>query len=516
LSSSLQCDCSPSRIPSVRLVVRISIAALSFAVYAIAVLMLDQGSSTSFIAEEAGPIPVDLSQRLYQTGNGRMDTGMYRFFLEALGARLTAKKAIDEALNGRATPTGISVVAQDGNGVGGIVIVEAAFALFGPSTQALPLFFLALIGISAAAFVARYQSQRMSAVPILFLGLTLLLLTVLTATPTSSQVPIGGIRYYAVVGILPALHWCFEFIGDDDGPRKSIRWALLIIQVVILGLAILVRGSPIYLLVPVIVCAAVLFWRCRVRRPWRAFAAFLLVPLAVIFLEVGQAPRFAFPEYSSTGRLYGIVWHRVFISFGLHPEWPFSGVRELFPCPEVPEGITPKGSDRSGHCVWLKYSRDHNLMDAALNGVYGGNYERVLRTAFFTIVRKYPRESFETFFYYKPSLIFHTMTRWNLLWWAAAPTEIIWLALLQGALLAGFVLVQPPRAPIGDAMNRAGMLPLFVIPGLLPPLVAWGGAIQIADLILYMMCGCAIVLWVVVSAACHVLRNAKSNPGAEK
>ena len=212
--------------------------------------------------------------------------------------------------------------------VGAIVIVKAAFALFGPSAQALPLFFLALIGISAAAFVARYQSQRMSAVPILFLGLTLLLLTVLTAAPMSIGVPIGGIRYYAIVGILPALHWCFEFIGDDDGPRKSIRWALLIIQVVILGLAILVRGSPIYLLVPVIVCAAVLFWRCRVRRPWRVFAVFLLAPLAVIFLEVGQAPRFAFPEYSSTGRLHrlaqGLYW------FHIHPEWPFSGVRELF------------------------------------------------------------------------------------------------------------------------------------------------------------------------------------------
>ena len=88
-------------------------------------------------------------------------------------------------------------------------------------------------------------------------------------------------------------------------------------------------------------------------------------------------------------------------------------------------------------------------------------------------MRKYPREAFETFFYYKPRLIFHTMTKLELVVVGAAPTEIIWLALLQGALLAGFVVVQPPRVPIGDAMNRAGMLLLFVIPGLLPPLVVW-------------------------------------------
>jgi hypothetical protein len=154
---------------SVSRILRVAIAALSFAVYAIAVLMLDQGRSMSFALEEGGPIPVTLSQRLYQTRSGQMDTGLYRFFLEALSAHLTAEQAIDEALNGRAKPTGISVVVQDGIGIGGIVITEAAFALFGPRAQALPLFFLALVGISAAAFVTRYRDQRMSAVPILFL-----------------------------------------------------------------------------------------------------------------------------------------------------------------------------------------------------------------------------------------------------------------------------------------------------------------------------------------------------------
>lgn len=507
------------RSPSIRLVVQISIAALSFAAYAIAVLVLDQGRATGFLLEEAGPIPIELSRRLYQTDAGLMDTGMYRFFLEALVAQLTAEQAIDAALNGRATPTGASAVASDGIGIGGIVVTEAAFALFGPRAEAFPLFFLALITISAAAFVIRYQDQRMSAVPILFLGLTLLLLTVLTATTTiwPSQAPIGGVRYYAVVGILPALHWCFEFSGDDDGPRPFTRWTLLVIQAVILGLAILVRGSPLYLLGPVLVCAAISFWRHRPRRPWRAFAVLLLVPLAVIYLEVAQAPRFAFPEYSKSGRLHGNVWHRLFVSLQLHPEWPFPGVRELFPCPEIPQGITPTSSDSSGHCVWFKHVRDHNLpMDVAANGIYGERYERVLQTAFFTIARKYPREVFETFSYYKPTVIFGTMTSWNRLWWTKAPREIIWLVVLQGALLAGFVLVRPPRAPVRDAAHRAGLLLLFMITGLLPPLVAWGGLAQIVDLILYMMCGLAIVLAVIVSAACHLSAKTKSTRGVEK
>jgi hypothetical protein len=491
---------------SVSRILRVAIAALSFAVYAIAVLMLDQGRSMSFALEEGGPIPVTLSQRLYQTPSGQMDTGLYRFFLEALSAHLTGERAIDEALNGRAKPTGISVVVQDGIGIGGIVITDAAFALFGPRAQALPLFFLALVGISAAAFVTRHRDQRMSAVPILFLGLTLLLLTV--PTPLASEAPVGGVRYYAIVGILPALHWCFEFGRHSDAPRPFIRGALLVIQVAILGLAILVRGSPVYLLGPVIVCAVISLWRRRVRWPWRAAAALLLGPFALLYLEVGAAPRFAFSEYANTGRLYGNFWHRLFISFGVHPAWPFSGVREVFPCPGIPEGIVPNVVDRNGHCVWLKYGSDHNLPAGVANkGIYDGQYELVLRTAFLTIVRKYPREAFETFFYYKPALIFQNITSWTWLWWKEAPTEIIWLAFLQGALLAGFVLVEPPRAPISDATNRVGILLLFVIPGLLPPLAAWAVSHTMVDLILYIMCGYAILLSVVVSAACRALKT---------
>jgi hypothetical protein len=109
-------------------------------------------------------------------------------------------------------------------------------------------------------------------------------------------------------------------------------------------------------------------------------------------------------------------------------------------------------------------------------------------------------------------LIFQALTGWNRLWWAAAPTEIISLAFLQGVLLASFVLAQPLPAPISDAANQAGMLLLFAVPGLLPAFVAWGGM----DFILFMMCGLVIVLWVVISAARHLLIKAKSTPEAEK
>jgi hypothetical protein len=54
--------------------------------------------------------------------------------------------------------------------------------------------------------------KDLSAIPPVLLALTWLLITFISGPPrlAYAQEPIGGIRYYAVIGILPALHWCFE------------------------------------------------------------------------------------------------------------------------------------------------------------------------------------------------------------------------------------------------------------------------------------------------------------------
>ncbi|HWB47774.1 MAG TPA: hypothetical protein VG651_01580 [Stellaceae bacterium] len=480
----------------------IAIAVLSFAVYTLAVLTLHQGRHTPFALEEEGPFPAALSRRLYPLAtHGRMELGVHDFLAKRVGAGVPAEQALDEAAAAGAAPVGAVILTRDGTGIGGIVMAEAAFALFGLGTQALPLFFLVLVGLSAAVFIWRYRDQRMSAVPTVLFALTLLLLTPLsTAIDYVAQAPVGGLRYYSVVGVLPALHWCLEFFEQGRAPGRVPRWAALGLQVAILGFAMLVRGSPAYLIGPVVVCAAAALWRGTARR-WR-IALVLLLPAVLLRVETTTLPRWAFPEYAAAGRLYGTVWHRMFVSFGENPAWPFAGVPETYRCPaEIPEGIIPGLVDRNAQCVWWGYIRRQGIPNhEGIDGMYGARYEKVLRSAFFAIVKTYPREAFLTFFYYKPAALFGVLVQSTLQWWNAARLTV-WLCLIQVLLLCVFVIARPPARPLRDLGRRAGLLALFAGFGVLPQLIAWPNPFTTADMIAYRLAVYAIAVTCAVAAA---------------
>src|SRR5262249_20803589 len=147
----------------------------------------------------------------------------------------------------------------------------------------------------------------------------------------AAQAAIGGIRSYALIGILPALHWCFEFSDHGRLRRDGVaRAALLAVQVVILGLSIFVRGSPIYLLIPVFVMAIIALRKNAARAERRRILIWVVIPTALLGLALGVLPRLAFPDYAKAGRLVPVVWHRIFISLGAHPEWPFPGLRDKY------------------------------------------------------------------------------------------------------------------------------------------------------------------------------------------
>jgi hypothetical protein len=170
------------------------------------------------------------------------DRGVLEYFIR--NSDLPAERAVDGAMQGKVVQQYETYVVYRGNGVGATIDAELAFAIFGPHARALPLLFVALLGASTAAFLVRFQQAYLSAIPIIFTALTVLLLTSISNDPANMQVPIGGIRYYAVVGILPTLHWMLELFGNHRPSNPWIRWSALAIQLAILGLAILVRGSP--------------------------------------------------------------------------------------------------------------------------------------------------------------------------------------------------------------------------------------------------------------------------------
>jgi hypothetical protein len=487
-------------------VVRIVLTAISFVVYVAAVLTLHQDKVVPFDVEEIGPIPAALSHRLYGTPPGLIDSALAKFFFEAEQAGTPAKEVVDRVMQGAVTPSGQTNLAMDGIGIGGIAGEELAFTLFGTHARSQQLLYLLLIGVSTGLFVVRYGDERMSAAPILLAALTLLLLTPLSAAADAREVPIGGVRYYAIVGTLPALHWCFEFFDLGVKPRiaSALRWALLGGQLPILALGLLVRGSPVYLLLPLIGSIGIALWRYG-RSRWRMVAVLLVAPTVLVLVGIDALAEFRYPPYAESGLAFVNIWHRAFIGLGIHPDWPFPGVREAYQCPEIPEGIVASTVDRNGHCVWWDYARKHQLSASfVIEQIYGPDYERAMREAYFDVIRKYPRRVLETFLYYKPLLAWDTMRGELPNLSLSEARTILPMAIMQIVLVIAFIVTRPPAAPLRDVALRIGVLLPFLIGVIVPLLIAWAAPQTVVDLLAYILCACILALWLVVSLALYV------------
>jgi hypothetical protein len=291
-------------------------------------------------------------------------------------------------------------------------------------------------------------------------------------------------------------------------PGAFLRWLLLSIQVTVLGLAIFVRGSPIYLLVPVCAVAAfALLKRRRTSEP-RSTLMRLVAPATLLAILLGALPPLAFPDYAKSGRLFNSVWSHLLLSLGAHPAWPFPGVRDEYPCPEeIPEGgVTPGIADRNGYSVWCSYVRSHGLPRIeAVRKRYDADYEEVMREAFFQIALAHPREVLETFLYYKPIMGYNTILYMLRLEWSDATRAIAPLCGLQVLLMVVLIGRWQTATPLREAMRGGSVLALFLLASLIPQLAAWTTPATGVDLFVYMLCGCEIGMWLAISYALRVV-----------
>lgn len=484
------------------------LTAASVFIYGAAVLSLHQDQSIPFYVEEDGPLPAAISHHLYGASLGLADTGLLHYFWNNKSG-LSAAQAVDQALQGKMPRSQTLTAIPDGIGVGAIVTTELSFLIFGPHASSLARFFILLIGLSSLCFMLRYRDDRTSAVPIVVLSFTLLLITPLTAPENAAQAPIGGMRSYIMIGILPALHWCFEFIGSQDqtGPSAAIRRTLLSVQIAILGLSIWVRGSSIYMLIPICTVAIVALYKYRnSKMERRKLLIWLVTPLAILTIVFGVVPRLAFPAYAKGGRLMPVVWHRAFIGLGIHPSWPFAGLREKYDCPEISEGIVPSIVDRNAHCAWLGYARKHGMSsEVAGPKLYDSDYEHGLRAVFFDTLLSYPREALETFLYYKPKRIFEQTALMMSPDRFHAILRVGGLVILQILLVVVFIGGQFSLTPVRDAIRRISVLSFFVVPALIPQLLAWTLPATGIDIFAYMWSFSIILCWMIVAYAFRLI-----------
>jgi hypothetical protein len=493
------------------------LAVAGFLLYSIAAIIAFYQMPTSWSPEYALSIPSAISNVVYGLQLGLTDSNVLAEFDNTLGSEGVTPASVEKAV---AVTTrgdlgrGSVLTTADGIGIGQVLFIDLAMRLFGPHLLSILCCFLLFMGISTLAFIGRYTGDRLIFVPVQFVALTCMMLTPLFTDPiVRDQASIGGNRFFGILGILPALHILFEF-ADGAGPmREGARknWILLGIQAFILALVLLVRSANAYMLAPVICAALFSTRRCRDnpaerQRLYRKFGNTAI--LGIVFTSILIA---CVPNYVKSGRIGGILWHRAFASFAMHPEWPFGNLRDVYECTKyIPEGLQRDGnSDRNGHCIWWAYPPNQTRTEAEVQeGTYGPEYETALRRAVFYVIFSYPRQALQLYFYYKPKLILDTLRAaldWQL---ERVPPLILILAVLQLELFLWFVSASAAKVPF-NAAKALGVLALFFLFSIAPPLVAWASLCTSADLIFYMYAAFALGLAFLVQAAMNIVSRTK-------
>jgi hypothetical protein len=485
--------------PTVQRELLILLCVGSFVLYALAVLVLHQERAVGWNIEVQGPIPSALSHLLYRTPLGAVDSALLEKFIHPEGA--SVQDIIAAAVAG-SIPRGATIpYTLDGNGAAANLFGTLAMWTFGPRISSLILFYLTFVGISALAFVCRYRDQRLIVVPLYFLVVTIMLLTPLSTSNVGvDQNAIGGIRYFVLAALLPALHIYFELL-DRSVPMSRGVWIrnsiLLFIQGLLFFAAFFERSSIGYLIGTFVLALAWRLYRDRIERSQLVALASKTAMVAVPFAVWAIVIVTAMPAYVHSGRVFGVFWHRAFVSLSDDPQWPFGDLNKVYACTkDIPEGLSRGQQDRNAQCVWVAYPPNRNRPQIDLSReIYDGNYERVVRNAFFYVVTHYPRQTFDLYFHVKPQQIEETLLdAWNfLLQLPQAPVAKREFLLVAGQSML-FVIFAISAAFAGwMPVNRLMVVfPLLFLLSLAPRLAAWASWMTGADLI-FLMYSCLIL-----------------------
>jgi hypothetical protein len=291
---------------------------------------------------------------------------------------------------------------------------------------------------------------------------------------------------------VPAFHLVLELADREWQADQAWRLHafLLTVQVIILVLAILVRGSAAYVVGPILLVGLLRAWKNRhdhahLRLLRREACVIVLVGVVFVGSLLLALPR----DYVRDGHLAATTefWHRAVVSLGVNPAWPFGNLHEIYDCSNggIPEGLTAGPRDRNGHCIWWHYLGTHSVPTGmGTSELYGSRYEAAMRAAFFDVARLYPREVLATIFYYKPMELFRSMEYVTL-------NPVVHSLILMVFILAAFInflgfLVIAGGSSTGLILARLiGLGALFGISCIPSYLVAWAEPQTTADLLFY-------------------------------
>jgi hypothetical protein len=476
----------PSDLPTYRQqsgrILRIAIAIASFAIYAWAVALVETHRQNAWSVEADAEIPAALSYAVYGTPlTVTMKSVLDRFHgISPLFGNQRGAEGIDQAVQetaqGRIPPDRELENPLSGNGIAYPIFASVAMAAFGARLASLYLGFLLIMAASNVFFLLRFQDSRAVLVPIVFTALTLMLATPLVTDEfVASQVPVGGIRYFSIAGMLPCIHIWFELrdCSQISGYRHWYHLVLLALQTVILSFVMLARVSFMAIAAQLALLLAIQIWWLR-REQFRR-AVMTLAFAAAVSLTFIIGLKSSLPDFAQTQSLSGSLWDRAFIGLTFHPAWPFPGLREKYDCTyAIPKGLSQSTiRDQNAHCVWASQPTNRLRPPSVVNAqIHSPEYDEVLRDAFIDVVYTYPRQVIALMIKYRPLMVLSTLREGMQVDWANTSIALRSLIMLQAGLyllLVRFgIRAGAPQVPPSACFTF--VIALFALPTLL---IAW-------------------------------------------
>jgi hypothetical protein len=490
---------------------RVAFAAMalaSFALYAAGVFALHQ-DRTSWWDNERSAMAAAVSYLEYGTNFGAVAVNVERYFLKfpannpdvtlrtAHTFAISAQEALASTVEGSLPPGPIRAFTNDGNGAGLPLLVTIAMAIFGPHASSLVIFYLTMIGISTLAFMLRYRDERQIFLLLFFLIASVMLLTPLSTVQfMADTAPIGGYRLLTLAAILPAAHLYCEIVEPFDIDRAksgTSHLLLLFIQGILFFTIFVVRSSAGYL---VIVPAIALFWRVyrdKIKINLRSPLAYKTVSWTLGLLLWMVIISVAMPQYVKSGRASSGFWRHAFVSLSFHPQWPFGNLSDVYDCKKyIPTGLTTGGPDANAHCVWVAHLLNEKRdMSVAPDEIYGADYEKAARKAYFYVATHYPKQVFEVYAFTKSAMIGNVLAdAWaSLFHLGSAPVAKSLFAIVATQVLLFIAFIVAAIASGREAIDRRMLFfPLAFMASMFPLYVAWAVLWTSGDTIFLMYC----------------------------
>jgi hypothetical protein len=200
----------------------IILPALSFLIYVCTVFALPQQRDNPFVVERMS-VAAAVSNIVYAAPLGTLYSGVLQGFFDDIHRQIykPLQQVFDEWPSDRERGNLLGV-SNDGNGIGYVLAATMAIRLFGLHTMSLPLFTFALMGLSALALLWRFRGDLAGLVVLYLCSLNVLLFTRLVWDSNySPQIAVGGIRYFSLVAILPAVHLLVDLARAAGGRDRA-------------------------------------------------------------------------------------------------------------------------------------------------------------------------------------------------------------------------------------------------------------------------------------------------------